>query len=179
MLGRRSLLKGAAAAAGAIAAPAIVSRAQETLTIAAFGGEFRPLFIKHVIEPFEQKYSCKVIYDDSGGLAYFARIRAARGAPGFDVAAQISAPDIILGAKENLLDRITEKEVPNLKYVWPKSTQLIPPYGVIQHYQYLSLLWNRNHIEAPTTWLDYWQPGSRYGDRIKGHVIGHSLAANP
>lgn len=178
MISRRELLKGTAAAVPALAAPAFIARTAETLTIAAFGGEFKPLFIQHVIEPFEKKFSCKVTYDDSGGLAYFARIRAAKGAPGFDVAAQIAAPDIILGAKENLLEKITEKEVPNLKYCFKKSAELIPPYGVIQHYQYLSLLYHKD-IEEPASWIDYWQPAKKYGEKVRGHVIGHSMAANP
>ena len=147
MISRRELLKTTAAAVPALAAPAFIARTADTLTIAAFGGEFKPLFIQNVIEPFEKKFSVKVTYDDSGGLAYFARIRAAKGSPGFDIAAQISAPDIILGAKENLLEKITEKEVPNLKYCFKKSAELIPPYGVIQHYQSLAAL-SQGHRRA-------------------------------
>src|SRR3954447_14947815 len=112
-LTRRLVLGGAA---GVLSAPFVIpARAEEVLTISAFGGEFHDIFVKNVLAPFEQKFGVKVIYDEGGGLAYYTRIRAAQGSPGFDVAAEISAPDIILGAKEGLLEKITEREVPNLR----------------------------------------------------------------
>ena len=171
---RRKFLKRAAAAAAAAATsgPWIVARAEDTLTVNAYGGEFQDVFLKTVVRPFEKKFGVKVIYDDAGTAAEdYARIRASRGAPGFDVAAELTPPEIILGAKEKLLDPITEKEVPNLKYVWKKSHEIIPAFGIVHTYQYTALIWNKQKLDKPESWTDYWNPGQRYGEKVKGFVI--------
>lgn len=46
------------------------------------------------------------------------------------------------------------------------------------YYQYMPLLWNTNMVEKPQSWADYWNPGARYGEKIKGHVLGHNPATN-
>ena len=51
----------------------------------------------------------------------YAKIRASRGAPGFDVAGLLTPPEVILGVKEGLLEKLTEREVPNLRHLWGKT----------------------------------------------------------
>ena len=68
--------------------------------------------------------------------------------------------------------------MPNLKYVWEKSKTAIPPVGIVAYYQYMPLLWNKKKIDKPTSWADYWKPGAKYGDKIKGHLLGHDPATN-
>lgn len=173
-ISRRRLVQ--AGTVAALAAPPIVAQAADTLTIAAYGGEYRDIMIRTVIEPFEKKFGVKVTYDDSGGVDPYPRIRASRGAPGFDVAAEMVPATIILGARERMLLPITEREVPNIKYLWSGMSRLIPPNGLIQNYQYLALIWNKNKVEAPTSWLDYWEAQKRYGEQVKGHLVAHSPA---
>jgi putative spermidine/putrescine transport system substrate-binding protein len=171
-LGRRQALGLTAAAATGLAAPPIVAQTPDTLTVNAYGGEFQDIFLSTTVRPFEQKFGVRVIYDDAGTAAEdYARIRASRGAPGFDVAAELTPPEIILGARENLLERVTEREVPNLRHVWTRSKEIIPPNGIVHTYQYTALIWNKAHIEKPLSWADYWSPGDRYGEMIRGHVI--------
>jgi putative spermidine/putrescine transport system substrate-binding protein len=174
LLTRRTVL------AAGLSAPFVISaRAAETLVVTAYGGEYQDVFSKAVIEPFEKKFGVKIDYVQSGGAAQtYARIRASRGAPGFDVAAELTAPEAILGAREKLLEPVSEKEVPNLKYVWKKSLTAIPPVGIVSYYQYMPLLWNTKAIGKPDSWADYWQPGKVYGDKIKGHLLGHDPATN-
>ena len=177
---RRRFLKRAAATivAGAGGAPWIITNAQtDTLVVNAYGGEFQDAFMKTVIRPFEKKFGVKVVYDDAGTSAEdYSRIRASRGAPGFDVAAELTPPEIILGAKEKLLDPITEKEVPNLRHVWKKSREIIPAFGIVHTYQYTALIWNKSKIDKPESWADYWNPAGRYGDKVKGYVINFNPA---
>lgn len=174
---RRNVIKtGAAAAAASVAGPWPIARAAETLTVAAYGGEYREIMMRTVIQPFEKKFGVQIVYDDSGGVDPYPRIRASRGAPGFDVAAELVVATSILGAKEKLLEPITEREVPNLKHVWQRSRDLIPPNGVVQSYQYLALMWNKNKLDQPTSWLDYWESSKRYGDKVKGHLATHTPA---
>ena len=37
-------------------------------------------------------------------------------------------------------------------------------------------VYNKDKIERPRSWADYWQPEKRYGDKIKGHVINYNPA---
>jgi putative spermidine/putrescine transport system substrate-binding protein len=166
--------------AGGLAAPFVISaRAAETLTVTAYGGEYQDVFTKAVMDPFEKKFGVKIEYVQSGGASQtYARIRAARGAPGFDVAAELTAPEAILGDKEKLLEPISEREVPNLKYVWKKSLTAIPPVGTVSYYQYMPLLYNTKKVDKPDSWAAYWEPGSVYGDKIRGHILGHDPGTN-
>jgi putative spermidine/putrescine transport system substrate-binding protein len=169
---------------GAVAAAATAglgrrARAADTLTVTAYGGEYRDIFIKTVIEPFEKKFSVQVIYDESSGVDPYPKVRASHGSPGFDVVGETTAPVIILGAKEKLFEPVTEKEVPNLKYAFQKSGQVIPPYGIVQTYQYLAMTWDTKKLDKPLSWLDYWQAGAHYGDKVKGHVITHGPSNFP
>jgi putative spermidine/putrescine transport system substrate-binding protein len=173
-IGRRPLLTGLGGAA--LSAPFVIpARAADTLVVTAYGAEYQDVFMSTVVRPFEKKFGVSVTYDLSGGAAQtYARIRASRGAPGFDVAAELTAPEAILGAKEKMLEPITEKEVPNLKYVWDRSKTAIPPVGVVSYYQYMPLLWNKNKTDKPQSWADYWEPS----DKLKGHILGHDPATN-
>lgn len=170
---RRRVLQGTALAAASWGAPAIIpARASDTLVVNAYGGEFQDIFMATTIRPFEKKFGVKVVYDDAGSASEdYAKIRASRGAPGFDVAAELTPPEIILGAKEKLLEPLTEREVPNLKFVWKKSKEIIPATGIVHTYQYTALIWNKKQIDKPMSWADYWMPGARYGEKIRGHVM--------
>ncbi len=178
MVNRRFVLKtGGAVALASSIGPWPIARAADTLTVAAYGGEFEDIFRRTVMDPFEKKFSCKIIYDNSNSQTQmYAKVRAGRGTANFDIAAEMAAGQIILGAKEKLFEEITEKQVPNLKYVWDVSRKIIPPYGIVQNYQYLALIWNKNKIKAPTSWLDYWQAQKVYGEDIKGRVLSHGMS---
>jgi len=167
---RRALILGTAAAG--LGAPALVAQTPETLTVNAYGGEYQPIFEETVLRPFEKKFGVRVTYEGTGTASEdYARIRASRGAPGFDVAAELTPPEILLGAREHLLEPLTEREVPNLRHVWARSKTMIPPVGIVHNYQYTALIWNKEKVRPPETWRDYWEPGQAYGDAIRQHVI--------
>jgi len=166
------------ASAAALAAPAVIpARAAETLVVNGYGAEYQEVLTRTTLEPFEKKFGVRITYDNTGSAAQnYAKIRASRGAPGFDVAGELSPPEIILGAREKLLEPVTEADVPNLKYVWRKSREIIPPLAVVHTYQYAALLWNKTHLPKPESWANYWEPGPAYGDKIKGHLIAFEPA---
>ena len=129
-IARRRLLKGALAAAALVGtgvAPSIIrAREGDTLIVNAYGGEFEQIYVDNVIKPFEKKMGVKVIYDGTGTASKtYAKIRASKGAPGFDVAAELTPEEILLGGKEGVLERITEENVPNLKYGWKRNRQIV------------------------------------------------------
>ena len=130
-----------------------------------------------MLKPFEQKFGVRVVHDATGTASQdYAKIRAARGAPGFDVAGLLTPPEMILGAREKMLEPITEREVPNLRHAWPVAPRIIGNVGVAHTLQYCALIYQKEKIERPASWADYWQPEKRYGDRIKGHVINYNPA---
>ncbi len=173
-ISRRTLLKGAV---GATALAAAACRrgsgpTSERLIVNYQGGEVGRIFEETTIEPFAKKFGVEVIHDEMGVASQdYARIRASNGEPGFDVAASLTAPEIILGAKEGLLERISEDNVPNVKYMWEKCKAAMPPYGIVQHLQYIGLFYNHDKIARPESWRDYWAPGEKYGEAIKGRVL--------
>ncbi len=176
---RREFIRRASAAAIAgVSAPYVIAqRTDETLIVNSFGGEYQELFEKAIIQPFEKKLGVKVVHDTTGTSAQdYAKIRASKGAPGFDVAAALSPPEVLLGSKEGLLEKITDKEVPNLRFTWEKARRALPPTGVMHTLQFDSLLYNKDKLDAPTSWADYWQPDKRYGAKVKGHVINYNPA---
>src|SRR5256714_6535436 len=173
---RRSLLKGAGAVA--LAPYIITARAEETLIVNTQGGEYQELVERVVIRPFEKKFGVKVIHDPTGTASQdYAKIRASRGAPGFDVAGLLTPPEVILGVKEGLLEKLTEREVPNMKYLWDKTWQVIPAGSGAPHtLQYAALIYHREKLERPRSWADYWEPQKKYGDKVKGHLINYNPA---
>src|SRR6185295_2415844 len=163
-LDRREFIRRASAAAVVgLGAPHVWGqRTDDTLVVNSFGGEYQELFENNIIAPFEKKFGVKVIHDATGTSSQdYAKIRASKGAPGFDVAAALSPPEVILGAREGLLEKITDKEVPNLKFTWEKARQTLPPVTVIHTLQFDSLLYNKDKLDKPTSWADYWQPDKR------------------
>lgn len=175
---RRTLLKASAAAAGvALSMPPTISQAADTLVVNSQGGEYQELFERTVIRPFEKKFGVQVVHDPVGLSSQdYARIRASRGAPGFDVAAVLTAVELNLGAREGYLEKISEREVPNLKHVWEQSRSL-PSVGVCHSVQYATLIHLKKHLEAPTSWMDYWHPEAKYGEKIKGRVLTFNPAS--
>jgi putative spermidine/putrescine transport system substrate-binding protein len=173
-LNRRQVVAGGAAlGASTLSAPFVIpARAAERLVVNTQGGEYQQIVEDTVLNPFAKKFGVEVVNDPTGTAAQdYAKIRASRGAPGFDVSAALTPPEIILGAKEGLFEKISEREVPNVKYVWEKANSLIPPYGIAHTFMFGALIYNKDKVEKPSSWADYWKPGERYGDKIKGHLI--------
>lgn len=172
-ISRRTILKTGAATV----ASAGISRwahAAEPLRVAGYGGEFGQIYKSTVIEPFEKKFGVKVIFDESGlATAQFAKLRAGKGDGGFDVAAEFTPELIITGSQEKLLAPITEKEVPNLKYTWSQTSLMMPPYGALRSIVKVVLMYHKDKIPKPDSWLDYWEAHKKYGPEIKGRIAGH------
>ena len=152
--------------------PSIVSGASDELIISAYGGEFEKIYKKTIVEPFEKKFGVKVTYDPAGSSSQkYARIRATKGNPGFDVAAEQAPEDILLGQREGLILPITESDVPENAKIFARARNVIPPYGVMHSLQYVGLLYNPDHLEAPDSWWHYWEAWKKYDEKIKKRIL--------
>lgn len=152
--------------------PAIIARAaSDTIVVNSQGGEYQALFERTVIQPFEQKFGAKVTHDPTGIASQdYAKVRASRGAPGFDVAAVTTAVELNLGGREGLWEPITEADAPNIRHMWEQTKTLLP-YGVCHSIQYATLLHLKDKIAAPESWMDYWDPRAKYGDVIDKKIL--------
>jgi len=176
-IGRRALLQAAGLGAGFAIIPSHRAAAAGVLTINAYGGEYKGILMKAVIEPFQAKYNVTVRYDDTGTASEnYAKIRASHGAPGFDVVVELNPPEIILGAREKLLEPVDETRVPNMRFLPKAYRDLIPPNGVLHYNQLTPLLWSTAKLTRPDSWAAYWDPGAVYGDKIKGRLMSFNPA---
>src|SRR5260370_14335215 len=168
---RRTWLKRAGAVA--LAPYVIPARSQEALIVNTQGGEYQELVERVVIRPFEKKFGVKVIHDPTGTASQdYAKIRASRGAPGFDVAGLLTPPEVILGVKEGLLEKLTERRVPNLKHLWDKTWSVIPPRPGAPHtLQYAALAYHKQKLKRPRPGSDYCTPPHKYGATLHHHPI--------
>lgn len=157
---------GKPAAAPKAAAPTVQAPASNQLVVNGYGGEYEDLFKRIIQEPFERKHNAKITYDSSGSAAEdYAKIRASGGDPGWDVVSA-TAQEPVQGAREGLLAEITEDKVPNLKFAYQKTRDMVGKYGVSHEIQYMSLMYHKDRVTPrPDSWSVMWDP------KYKGHVL--------
>ena len=150
------------AAAIFMSAPAMAQR----LVVNSYGGEYEGLIMEAVIEPFEEQFGVEVVYDAVGSASEdYARIRATRGNPGFDVVV-MTAPEALQGCREGLLLEMTEENVPNLADLNQAVRESAGACGAVHELQYMSLLYNTEHVTTPpTSWHALWD------EQWTGHVL--------
>jgi putative spermidine/putrescine transport system substrate-binding protein len=145
-------------------AVATLGTAQQ-LIVNSYGGEYEGLIHEAIIRPFEEQFGVTVIYDAVGSAAEdYARIRATRGNPGFDVVV-MTAPESLQGCREGFLLEMTEETVPNLAHLNRDVRESVGPCGAVHELQYMSLFWRTDRVtEPPTSWHDLWD------EQFTGHV---------
>lgn len=145
------------------------------LVVNGYGGEYEKIIKEAILTPFEQRHNVRIIYDPTGSAsADFARIRATRGDPGWDVVV-MTAPESVLGCQLTLLERLPEDRVPNQKYIFHQARNGAGECGAVQELQYMSLMYNTARVvPAPTSWRAMWDP--KYKGRIIVPDIGNIMA---
>src|SRR5690606_22672893 len=104
-LTRRHFLTGVAGVSATAIGPWPIAHANERLIVNALAGEQSETTKKYVGDAFEQKFKVTILCDDTGTAAQdYAKIRATRGAPGWDVNASLTPAELILGQKEGFLE---------------------------------------------------------------------------
>ncbi|MDR7521719.1 MAG: ABC transporter substrate-binding protein [Armatimonadota bacterium] len=145
------------------------------LVVNAYGGEYEEIIKATILRPFEQTRNVRIVYDPTGSAsADFAKIRATRGDPGWDVVV-MTAPESLIGCQLALLERLSEDRVPNQKFIYHEVRNGAGPCGAVQELQYMSLMYNtRNVTPPPTSWRILWD--AKYKGRIIVPDIGNILA---
>lgn len=177
---RRALLKGAGAAAGAIAVSAPFVRpsyAQTTLRVSNFGGFFEESFVKGVYPIFVKQTGIAIQSVPQSGSAQFliqmAQAKQAGSAP-MDVCIAGQA-DVIRGRQQGLwqpFDKAKLSNLPNIpaQYVFDTPNG---PDGVGAMAWYITLVTNPGEVKPlPDSWTELWKKSEpRWGLQSGGSSV--------
>ncbi|AYM14973.1 MULTISPECIES: ABC transporter substrate-binding protein [Hyphomicrobiales] len=125
----------------------------QDLIVNGQGGPYEELIQEAIIKPFMAETGLKVLYDPVGSASQdYAKIKASRGYPGWDVNVMTAAQSLD-GCKDGLLERITPEKVPNLASIDPGVRELAGKCGAVHELQYVALLYRTDKLNpAPTSW---------------------------
>ncbi|WP_329392050.1 extracellular solute-binding protein [Streptomyces sp. NBC_01716] len=139
----------------------------DVVVVEGYGAEYETLFRENIAKPFTKETGIKVEYRGGGsGAETYAAVRAANGDPGFDLGIMTHL-ELEQGHQDNLLARVTEKQVPNLANVPQKLKEHTNGVGAIQEVQQVCLMYNRDDFpKPPTSWDVMWNPKYRQGTLI-------------
>jgi len=160
---RRTLLRGAAAAAAGLGLPH-VARAGEPLVINSYGGPFEKFMREEIIPVFEKETGIKTKLDIGLAKDWLATLRAAGvDNPPYDVLLMNGIFAALLRA-EGFFEPIPVSEVPNMKDLVPVA-RMPNDNGVIAWMQPLGVAYRSDMTKAkPAAWKDLWIP------EFKGHI---------
>jgi len=157
-MSRRSVLNTlGVAAAGALAAPAVITRslaAGETLVVYNFDGLLGKVIKEHWIDPFSQKNGVKVeVLTMQGSSPPMAKIKAQidAGRPDADVI-PMQMTDYVFGVRNKLFQPIDAKDMPEYANLYQ---DYITPHGPKLVLWSYGLAYNTDKIKTPpTAWAD-------------------------
>jgi len=149
----------------------------EDLIVNGYGGPFESIIMTNIIEPFEEATGINVIYDAVGTSSEdFAKIKATRGNPGFDVNV-MTATQSLDGCEAGLLTEFNNENTPNLEHLDEGVLKMAGPCGAVHEVQYVALMWRTDHFDTPPT---SWNVLS--DDALQGKIVmpgfANIMAAN-
>jgi putative spermidine/putrescine transport system substrate-binding protein len=159
---KRLILCALSAVVGIGGAPA---QAQE-LIVNSYGGPYEGIIQERIIAPFAKEFAIKVIYDAAGSASQdYAKIKATRGRPGFDVVV-MTASESLAGCKSGLLEKLSVATVPNLAKLDRNVSAMAGDCGAVHEVQYMSLLWRLDRVaQPPESWRALNNP------ELKGKIV--------
>jgi putative spermidine/putrescine transport system substrate-binding protein len=176
-LTRRSLLQSAVAgAAASLGAPWVARAEAATLRITTWGGKWGEVMKGQVLPAFERKYNCKVEADQA--FPYLPKLQASpRNAPIYDVLHANSNEQWQAAVAGLVMEKITAKEVANIKDVYP--------YAISERMAGVSIFTSAiglgyrtdKGLTPPKSWKDLADPkfaGQRGGYQIPVNSLGQA-----
>jgi putative spermidine/putrescine transport system substrate-binding protein len=177
-LSRRTLLKSAVAGAalGVIGAPAVVTAQAATLKITTWGGKWGEVMRGQMLPAFEKEFNCRVEVDQA--LPFVPKLMASpRNAPIYDVLHTNTNEQWRALSEGLVMDKITAREVPNIKDVYPYavSDRVV---GVSIFTSAIGLGYRTDRgLTPPKSWKDLADPklaGQRGGYQIPVNSLGQA-----
>lgn len=161
-MNRRKMLKGAAAGALILGAPAIV-RAQPKQLLMAGPGAQAKMFEADVVPLLEKKIGIKIVFDSST-LKHLETLSTQKAAPTYSVA-WMTDYDMIAASQQGLLAKLTPSGVPNIGKILPSAIGRDGEFAVFKVARF-SIGVNTDQVKPPlAAWADLWDP------RFKGKIM--------
>jgi putative spermidine/putrescine transport system substrate-binding protein len=177
-ISRRGILGGlsAATAISALGRPHVASAQAATLRITTWGGKWGEVMKGEVLPAFEKEFKCKVEVDQA--FPYLPKLQAsARNAPIYDVLHANSNEQWRAAVDGLVVEKITAKEVPNVKDVYPYAVS-DKIAGVTIFTSAIGLGYRTDKgLSPPKSWKDLADPklaGQRGGYQIPVNSLGQS-----
>lgn len=166
LIGRRSILKGAAATAGAsvIGMPSVL-RAQEagTVIVGTWGGDYARLLTKNIEDPYLIPEGWDVIHDQAGDPERRAKMMAERRLPrGTTDLQAISGNNMYQVFEQGLTQPVDYDKIPNSVHLLDSMKF---EYGVGHIYSAMVAVYNPDVVDkVPTSYAEVFDPS--WGDRL-------------
>jgi spermidine/putrescine transport system substrate-binding protein len=169
---RRRMLK--AAAAAALAAPAIIGRANlataqasfagERLSVVAWSGNYQDIFNRLVVEPFNEEFGTSVETQGGWDQMVSQLVAAPADQPPFDITIT-DEYTTVSGMAEGVFAKTDRAVLPNLSAVYPWYLETRPldlqDYGAPFGAGTGMLLVNKRVRDMPMSWSSFWAPEVR------------------
>jgi putative spermidine/putrescine transport system substrate-binding protein len=173
---RRTLLKSAAAGTALIAAPWVANAQAATLKITTWGGKWGDVMKGDVLPAFEKEMNCKVEADQA--FPYIPKLAASPAKdPLYDVLHSNSNEQWSALDQGLVMEKITAKEVPNIKDVYPYAvSERIVGVTIFTSAVGLGFRTDRN-LTPLKSWKDFADPklaGQRGGYQIPVNSLGQA-----
>jgi putative spermidine/putrescine transport system substrate-binding protein len=150
------------------------SKQDITIRVGTYGGAFDILQTKYAVSLFTARTGVKVEFVDGNADDHLAKLIASRGhEPPVDVV-YLDDSVQVKAIAAGVLTKMTEKDVPNLKYVYDEAKDP-DGFGPAMDFYSCGYVYNVQKfkeagIPAPTSWADLWNPA------LAGHVAVPTLA---
>lgn len=142
------------------ASPSSATRAGDKsieLVAISYAGDAQIPHRKFLADPFEASHpgvSVRLVPSESEDVV--AQIKAARGAPPYDVI-PLGEPRQIVAIKEGWIEQTPAAYLANLKDAYPQFVERCKGYGVPETYSLIGLAYNPERVPEPKQWTDLWK----------------------
>lgn len=147
-------------AVGLLAAAVEPSKAQESLTVAFYGGEWGDAIQSCIVDPFTKETGIAVTPEPGVSSVTLAKLKQQKGNPAIDVA-WLDGGISELALAGDLVARLDPEAVPNIEQMIPEGVYKGPNgdiYALSTGFYALGLVYNTEEVEeAPTSWWDLWK----------------------
>lgn len=152
-----------------LALPVSMAGAEDRiLRVASYGGLADETIAQCVVQQYTQKTGVKVQFVDGNPTDHLAKLIATKGmSPPFDVS-YLDDSAWPQGIEAGVFEKISEADVPNLKFLYPEAKRNAEFAPVASFYSiglaYNEKILKEKGIPEPTSWADLWNPA------FAGHV---------
>src|SRR5829696_3545210 len=171
MISRRTVLGTGAVAAATLAAPSILHAQTKTLKITTWGGKWGEIMKSEVLPAFEKEMKCKVEADQA--FPYIPKLAASPPKdPIYDVLHANSNEQWSALDQGLVMDKITVKDVPNIRDVYPYAvSEKVVGVTIFTSAVGLGFRTDRD-LPALKSWKDFADP------KLSGQRGGYQIPVN-